>query len=244
MNSREAREILKTYRPGVDWTDAAFHEALEVAKRDPELAAWVREQGLVYDAIRTSLRSVPVPEGLAADILARHRRPRPHPVRNFLQIAAAVAVLLSVAVFWLKDWRRPTASFPDYRASMTALVSKKYPMSLESPDPALVRKFLANNQSPADYVLPSALRGTPLLGCATLSWGSNPVSLLCFRKPNGDDLWLFVTEPVAMQGAPASTAPEFAEARGLTTASWQAGGKVYLLSSRGGANELTPYLPE
>ncbi|HVE16083.1 MAG TPA: hypothetical protein VNB29_05070, partial [Chthoniobacterales bacterium] len=76
------------------------------------------------------------------------------------------------------------------------------------------------------------------------SWGSNPVSLLCFRKPNGDDLWLFVTEPVAMQGAPDSTAPEFAEASGLTTASWRSGGKVYLLSSRGRVDELTPYLPE
>jgi hypothetical protein len=239
MTSREAREILKTYRPGIDWQDASFHEALAQAKRDPELAAWIREQGLVYDAVRTSLKNMPVPEHLAAEILTRHRSRRIR--REILQLAAALAVLLSVAVFWLKEQHRP-AEFADYRTSMAALVSKKYPMSLETADPERVRKFLANNQSPSDYVLPAALRGTQLLGCATLSWGANPVSLLCFRRKDGSDLWLFVARPVALRGAPSSLAPEFFRANGLITASWRAGDQIYLLASRGEEERLRPYM--
>jgi hypothetical protein len=201
----------------------------------------VRDQSLVYDAIRKGLKDVPVPEHLDGKILARHR-PRWH-LPPVLQLAAALAALLAVAAFWLKEQPHP-AAFADYRVAMTALVSKKYPMSLETSDPERARKFLANNQSPSDYVLPAALKRTPLLGCSTLSWGANPVSLLCFRNRDGSDLWLFVTGHRSLPGSPSSQEPAFLPANGLITASWETGGTIYLLASRGGSDRLRPYFED
>ncbi|MDD5199471.1 MAG: hypothetical protein PHC88_06670 [Terrimicrobiaceae bacterium] len=241
MTSREAREILKTYRPGIDFHDPAFHEAVAQARRDPDLAAWVRNQDALYQGIRSQLKDVPVPEDLAAKILTSHR-PR-WSGREMLQLAAAVAILAAVAAFWLQERRHP-ATFADYRTSMAALVSKKYPMGLETPDLERARKFLANNQSPSDYVLPAALKSAPLLGCATLSWGANPVSLLCFRQKDGSGLWLFVTEHPSLRGLPASVEPEFSQTNGLITAGWRDGGKIYLMASLGGPDRLAPYLRE
>ncbi len=239
MTSREAREILKTYRPGIDWADPAFHEAMAQAERDPDLKNWIREQSRLYEVIRNSLKSVPVPEDLAQKILARHRRRRP----LVWQLAAALIALLAVAGFWLKD-RPRSAIFADYRASMVELVSKQYPMGLETPDLDRVRKFLANNQSPADYVLPASLKRTPLLGCSTLSWGESPVSMLCFHRPDGKGLWLFITSHVSLAGAPLSTAPIFTQTNGFDTATWRIGDRVYLLASRGGPDGLRSYFEE
>lgn len=241
MTPREARQILMTCRPGVDWQEPAFHEALAVARRDPELAAWLREQERVYDAIRGSLREIPVPEDLVGKILARPPRRGLPPA--ILQLAAALIALLAVALFWTSRWQA-SPDFADYRSSMTRLVSKKYPMGLKSSDPDRVRKFLANNQSPADYVLPGALRGTPLLGCATLTWGANPVSLLCFRRTDGGDVWLFVTTQRELAKAPPTSSAVLAESNGLATASWRESDQIYLLAARGGADRLRPYLEE
>lgn len=241
MTRDEAKRILMICRPGVDWAEPSFHEALAFARRDPELAAWLHEQELVYDAIRGSLREIPVPNDLAEKILARSSRRRISPA--IWQLAAAFVALIAVGMFWMTGRQAPPA-FAHYRASMTKLVSKKYPMGLESSDPDRVRKFLANNQSPANYVLPEALRSTPLLGCATLTWGANPVSLLCFRRADGGDLWLFVTTPGQLAESPPTSTPVLAESNGLATASWRDGDKVYLLATRDGFDRLKTYLTE
>jgi hypothetical protein len=70
MDSAEAREILKLYRP--DSTDAAdpqTAEALSLVDRDPELDHWFREHCEVYTAIRAKLKQIPVPADLKRKIL-------------------------------------------------------------------------------------------------------------------------------------------------------------------------------
>ena len=48
LDSREVKSILSIYRPGIDDDDPQFAEA----ERDPELRAWLFEQGKSYDEIR------------------------------------------------------------------------------------------------------------------------------------------------------------------------------------------------
>src|SRR5213075_2260207 len=119
----------------------------------------------------------------------------------------------------------------NYRESMARVLSGKYRMSLETADFDRVRNFLANNQAPADYVLPSALQTEPLLGCATLSWDGHPVSLLCFRDLSGEDLWLFITDRDAIV-RPIDTT-QIAKIGHFNTAAWMKEKSVYLLATRG-----------
>jgi hypothetical protein len=103
MNKSEAKETLLLYRGPIDGADPQFEEALAHARRDPELAEWLREQSSSYDAIRTKLREIEPPSDLAEKII----RQRPIPFRRgwtqILQLAAAIVILAGITAVWL-NW--------------------------------------------------------------------------------------------------------------------------------------------
>jgi len=230
MTSEAARKILAIYRPTIDAGNPQFADALAQAECDPELARWLQEQCTIYETLRGKLKEAPVPE----DLLEKTLRYRPSVVwwkHTWLQLAACLLVLASIAFYWFSRGPR-AAAFENYRRTMAGVVSN-YRMSLETGDPDRVRTFLANNQAPADYLLPASITRQRLLGCATLSWDGNPVSLLCFRHQSGSDLWLFVTHRKELKGGPRSSDPSFGEANEVNTAAWLQNGNVYLLATRG-----------
>jgi len=116
MNTSEAKERLFLYRGPIDDADPQFEEALAHARRDPELAEWMREQTGSYDIIRSKLREIEPPSDLAEKII----RKRPIPFRRgwtqiirkgpipfprgwtqILQVAAAMIILAGVTAVWL-----------------------------------------------------------------------------------------------------------------------------------------------
>ena len=116
MNKSEAKETLLLYRGPIDDADPQFEEALAHARRDPELAEWMRKQSSSYDTIRSKLREIEPPSGLAEKII----RNRPIPLRRgwtqiirkrpipfgrgwtqMLQVAAAIVILAGVTAVWL-----------------------------------------------------------------------------------------------------------------------------------------------
>jgi len=111
MNTSEAKERLFLYRGPIDDADPQFEEALAHARRDPELAEWMREQTGSYDTIRSKLREIEPPSDLAEKII----RKRPIPFRRgwtqiirkgpipfprgwtqILQLAAAIIILAGI----------------------------------------------------------------------------------------------------------------------------------------------------
>jgi hypothetical protein len=71
VTSQEAKLILQLYRPDTgDETDSQVAEALELARRDPELGLWFERTCAFHAALRGKLRDIPVPPGLAEAILA------------------------------------------------------------------------------------------------------------------------------------------------------------------------------
>ena len=239
MTSDEARKILALYRPHVDANDPTFAEALAQVERDPELARYLEERCATDEALRQKLRGAPVP----GDLLEKTLRYRPAVRRTpaWLQLAACILMLASIAYFWLGRGAKP-ARFENYRRTMASVVTR-YKMSLETDSLDRVRTFLANNQAPADYVLPARIAGNRLLGCATLSWDGNPVSLLCFRHQNGSDLWLFIMRKSQLVGEPSSSEPMFGSETQVHTASWREDGNLYLLATRGDPQLLRESLP-
>jgi len=229
MTREEAKQILAVYRPELDADDPQFAECLLQAQNDPALTEWLKNQAAVYAVVRQRLKESAVPPDLVQRLL------QAKPVRTsqyrFWPLAASILILAGLTAFWLK--RIPQeGSFENFERSMVRTVSGKYRMSLETTDLDRVRRFLVNNQAPANYVLPRALETKQLLGCATLSWDGHPVSLLCFRHPSGEDLWLFITDRDTVSRPLQTT--RFAEVRKINTASWSTDGNIYLLATRAG----------
>ncbi|HEY4284972.1 MAG TPA: hypothetical protein VGM62_18055 [Chthoniobacterales bacterium] len=106
MDSEEAKVILSIYRAGVDDDDPHFIPALEQAKRDPELGAWLARQQESFGEVRKTLRSVEV-SGQLRDKIVRERPILFSKPKRFLrpwQIAAAIALLGALAGFFLRDF--------------------------------------------------------------------------------------------------------------------------------------------
>jgi len=82
-----------------------FAEALAEAERDPELRAWLFEQGKSYNDIREKLRTITVPDDLREKIV-RERPivfPKPTIRARVWQVAAAVALLAGISGFFSRD---------------------------------------------------------------------------------------------------------------------------------------------
>ena len=106
MNTSEAKERLFLYRGPIDDGDPRFEEALAHARRDPELAEWMREQSRSYGTIRSKLREIEPPNDLAEKII----RKRPIPFRRswtqILQLAAAIVILAGITAVWMNFSQR------------------------------------------------------------------------------------------------------------------------------------------
>jgi len=242
MDKPEAAKILLSWRPGVDDNVHPFAEALAFAQSDPELRRWVEEERIRHGAIRGKLGEIEVPAGLAGAILAQRPIPfRPASTfRQLLQLAAALIVLLGLAFHWFAPG--PRNDIAHYEAYLTKLVAQGYHMSLQSNDAARIRSFLAGNQAPSDYSLSKPVSLTTPLGCATLSWNGNPVTMLCFRDKPDRNLWLFVVDRQAIPNRAPNPEPRIDQFGDYSAATWESGGRTYVLTVKGGPDIVRSYL--
>ncbi|HEY6154785.1 MAG TPA: hypothetical protein VIW07_13680 [Candidatus Udaeobacter sp.] len=123
MNTRDAKQILLLYRGPIDDSDPQFRDALDCAQRDPELGEWLRQQTKCYDTIRTTLRRIEPPLGLADEIVRRRPIPFQRDWSRILQLAAAIVISASVAALLMK-WsdRRHTLVMNPQEISVTGEV--------------------------------------------------------------------------------------------------------------------------
>ena len=93
MNSPEAKQILLAWRPGHgDLRDPQVAEALEHARRDPALQAWLDQHATFQRSMAKSFRQVPTPDDLRERILSGRRVVK---IGFWIwRLAAAAAILL------------------------------------------------------------------------------------------------------------------------------------------------------
>ena len=202
MNNQEAKFILRAYRPGgQDAADPAMAQALEQAKSDPALGAWLAREQAHDAAVTAKLRDVAPPAGLRAAILAGASmseqkagagagatRPQTwwrQPV--WLAAAAAIAVVLSVLT-----WSRLTpvagATLEEYAVNF---VDKGFRLQKRSADVAVLRTWLSEQRGPLPEALPAKFAELRALGCRTLDFKGRDVSLVCFER-GGKEFHVFV----------------------------------------------------
>jgi len=108
MNTSEAKEKLLFYRGRIDDADPRFQEALAQARRDPELAEWLREQASCYHVIRSKLREVEPPGDLAEKIMQNRPILFRRDSKQILKLAAAIIISASITAGSMKLWQRDT----------------------------------------------------------------------------------------------------------------------------------------
>ena len=251
MNHTEAKQILLLYRPGTnDADDPEIAEALALAKGEPELASWLVEHCARQSALREKFQQIRVPAGLKEQITseqaARERMKYWRP-RMVLAAVASVVLLGWLATFWFPH-RPSDDTLAIYQKRMVGVALRGYAMDLATNNPEAVRAHLAKHHAPADFILPMALKGVTLTGCAVESWQGEKVSMICFRTgkmrvPGGlSDLWLFVVDQASVKEVPVGDSPQFAKVNRLITATWTQGDKVYLLGTAGDEKTIRQYL--
>lgn len=243
MTPQQARQILLHYRPwSPDTPEPDLAEALTLCRADAELARWFDSHCALQNAIHARFENVPVPAGLKEQILSEYQPRREYTWwrRPALQaVAAGIMLAVAVASLWVNLPRQPRedTSFTAYRSRMVRTAARAYGMDLETNDASRIRAFLAQHQTPADYVLPPKLDPAASVGCTVLSWQGRPVTMLCYRtgKPLApgfkSDLYLFVIEQQDVANPPNTNTPGFAAVGTFATASWSQGGKVYVLAA-------------
>jgi hypothetical protein len=250
MDSRQAKEILSLYRPGsIDLADPLMAEALELVQRDPELAAWFKQQCAVSSAIRAKLKEIPVPADLKHRILTEHadRQRVIHVFRPTLLAMAAAALVLLTAIFWFMSPHKEN-NFLSYRDRMARMVQRRvYFTSMEHGDQNQIGEYFRANGAPLDDALPKNLRTLPPEGGTVLLWQNHPVSVLCLDGREGgagetNDLWVFMAKTSDVAKVPGNKSTQFQKIGELMTASWTAGDTVYLVVGRGDERQLQKYL--
>jgi hypothetical protein len=115
-------------------------------------------------------------------------------------------------------------------------------MMLETNDLVAIRQFLGKNHGASDYVLTKELEKLPGEGCALINWHGQRVSLVCLDRGHDDDLFLFIVDRSALSDPPLGQSAQFARVNNMTTASWTAGGKTYVLASKASEEDLRKFL--
>jgi hypothetical protein len=247
VNRSEAQQVLLLYRPGTAETgDPETLEALELARRDPELGKWFEQHRAFQKAMTTQFRKIEVPAHLRTSILAQAQAQQPVGVRpqtawrNPMWLAvAAVVILAGLVGWWLKP--SPVDQFSNYRSRMVRGALREYQMDIRTNDMRLVRQDLAARGAPADYVIPERLQRLQLTGGGRLTWRSNPVAMVCFDRGDKQMLFLFVMKRSALKDPPPKT-PLVGKVNELLTASWTQGDETYLLAGPEEADFLQKYL--
>lgn len=244
MTREEARLVLAGYRPnGVDATDPRFAEALAVARQDPELAAWFRNEQKFDSAISDKLGALRPPPTLRSEILLSLRF-RPPRVARHWWLAAAVLVLFCVTAGAIR-WR--TGSVTNAEEADLVMFAVNYAangitLQKESGDSHALRAWLATQHAPLPDRWPVGLAALRSLGCRTLNFKGRAVSLICFGQER--EFHLFVARRADFPQMRMATTPRaHAGAGGWSSAAWADADYCFVLVSEAPSSELQRYLP-
>jgi hypothetical protein len=241
MDNQEAKFILKAYRPGgADAGNTVFGGALAQAARDPALHDWFEREQARDRAVAAKLKSVPIPAGLRASILAGGKMSAARcswwQQPTWLALAASIAILLSTAVAWQlrgprTDWNQLTAQIMDDAAHEERHGSHGQAASQLV---ALISQSTTKMSAP----LPIDLSRLKTDGCRALNIAGREVMEVCFER-NGGVYHLYV---MARPSRDVPSSPRFAAQNGVHSVMWTDAQHLYVMASDKGDDALKALL--
>ena len=235
MTNDEAKFILSAYRPsGRDATDPYFADALEQARRDPDLSQWFDRERALDRLVTSKLSEVKAPSRLKSELLMGAQSPsRRAPQLRWLKwgVALAASVVVFAGVFWNENRPAPVAS--------AALVAKAVGMldhgpslGMMGPDLDQLKAWLSARKSPVPGKLPDSFARLQGMGCQEFEISGNKVSLICFQQ-NGKPVHLFVMNIEALTPEARHADPRFAKEGAWAVAQWSDGTHAFLMATEG-----------
>jgi hypothetical protein len=246
ITNESAKFVLNAYRPnGADAQDPVFRAALEQAERDPELAAWFKEQRAFDSLIAGKLAEFEPPASLYATILAGISNRLPihrFNIRPLLALAAVLVLSATILVPRLIERGSPSKLIEQYqRANLTMLSSTPIPkLDFVTAEFSRTEEYLAEMKAPIAPSLPSSLRDLPTVGCKTLRWKGQELSLTCFQLPSGELLHVFVIDDKEFREI--TLADKFKDMDGWHFKCQRRDGLLVMFVSKAAMSEITRYI--
>lgn len=247
MNSEEARLLLQAASLGtLEPDNADLTEALEQARRDPELFAWFQNQQVFDSAMAQRLQQLPVPADLADRIVTglKHRsraKRRRHALS--MALAAGLVALFTIGALLSGFFRSPTTEFTELRTDLAELLMTFPALELATDQWPRMEAWLNNQPGFATARLPAEFQKYPGLGCRGLQWRGQRLLLVCFAA-QGQVVHLVVLLGGELPGAPEDAQPMLSRVKGWSTAGWTRDGIVFLALTRGDQGFLRGLLRE
>ena len=246
MDSREAREILALYRPGAtEAPDPGMAEALDLVRRDPDLAAWFGLHCAAQTPAPANLRDLPVPKDARRPVApepAPHAPRRVAPSRPAIFFLVVAGSVLLAALIWYSFNSRNEYTFALFRDRIVRMAQRSYPIKMVASDQAQIREYFRTNGVPLDHVLSATLEKLPGKGGAVFPWHNRPVSLLCLHTDDNKDLYLFTANRQDFPSTPGPGKLQYDQIGRMMAVSWSDAGKVYVLSGPYDAASLQRFL--
>ena len=247
MRSDEAKFILSAFRPrGEDAGEPQMTRALIRAGRDPELLRWLDEAREFDLSVASKLEeSMPVPAELRTNIIigAQLGKSAKRSWRLIL-IGSAAAVALLVGSFrLLLPSVEPLAGWQLAALEMIPrLTSGQTPLDEQSNDLGELQDWLKEAKAPNATTLPLGLSRLGAVGCKTLSWDNQLVSIICFGGGKGGFVHLVIINRQGPPNAFRPSSPHWIERGGWLTATWNSGEQTYMLAMQSGRAALNVLL--
>jgi hypothetical protein len=244
MTNERAKLLLSAYRHnGADAQDPFFHEALEQATRDPELASWFSKQRGFDALIVEKLNSIQPPPSLQSAILDSIRS-GPSRIRlPFGSILAMAAILVLSGILLSLMFRQGTdsRSLAQYQNAALAVLSGGAPrLDLMTSDFSRTQEYLLERAAPRAPAVPASLQELQTAGCRAIDWNGKMVSLTCFRLPSGELLHLFVIDAKSLNEP--ALRPGIQEINGWHVECRRQNGMLLMFVSKAPMSELTRYI--
>ena len=235
MTNEEAKLILQAYAPnGRSATDRKFQAALNQARCNRELADWFANEQALDSRISDSLsNSLKPPTKLKSLLLAQRAIIRPaawwQKRSHQLALAGCAALVSILSLVWF--WHPGPVEFVKYREEMGEAAAEGLERVSEAPrDPSQVRRWLAENQLDAGFIVPRGLNDGVISSCRVVDWRGRKVYMICYELASHQRAHLAVIDRSALTDAPPES-PVLDQTGTVATISWSRGNHTYMIAS-------------
>ena len=241
MKNEEAKFILQGYRPnGSDAADATFCAALDQAKLDPALHAWLARSQAFDAAISAKLGEIQPPAGLREAILAGGRVTRPDPARRAWWRSTAVMAAASIALLFaagLALWPRPALADTKLTQFALADAMRSETHGGHGADTDALQVMLSAPGTRLSRGLPVDFAALHQAGCRTISFEGHAVLEVCFKR---DGAWFhcYIAQRADFPALVAVLAPALTDRNGASIASWADASHLFVVVSKTGRAPL------